>query len=235
MGWTKALSVVFLSSLAMSAMASLPEVIPVRIDKSYVPVGFDDNDKVQVTIAGVFPNNCFKVGPYRTHVDAARKRIYVEQSAYRYQGVCLQVLVPFTQTIELGIVREGTYSVRDALTGKKLGDLPVNRAKTDSPDDFLYAPISDAYVALDGAGYRMTLKGTFTDRCMRLKEVKVSYYKDVVVVQPIAEMIGTPHNCGHELVRFQHEEILQDGLKGTYLLHVRSMEGQAINKLVEFN
>ena len=67
-----------------------PDTITVSFSKVYVPTGFDDNDRTQVTIEGTFPNTCYKVGPYATKIDPLTRTITVQQQAYRYQGVCLQ-------------------------------------------------------------------------------------------------------------------------------------------------
>ena len=212
-----------------------PEIVNIPLNKVYVPVGFDDNDRVQIVVEGDFPNTCYKIGPYTFHMNEVTKTLSVQQTAYKYMGVCIQMQVPFTQVVDLGLMRSGDWTLEDSTAAKTLGRLPIQLAAGPGPDDFLYAPVTEAYVHKDSETLKNALSfmGTFTDRCTRLKEVRVHYYTDVIVVQPIAEQIGPLHNCGHELTRFAHTVLLKEDLKGTYLLHVRSMNGQAINKLVE--
>ncbi len=226
------ISIALLVSHVLSA--SEPKVVNVALEKSFTPIGFDDNDRVQVTVAGMFPSGCYRVGPYFFETDLVNQTISIRQTAYFYPSECLQVLVPFSQVINLNFVREGTFTLKDAVSGKELGKLPVSRAKTTQADDYLYAPVTDASIRMDGGKSYLDLKGNFTSRCMKIKDVVVNYFKDVVVVQPIAEFIGTPHNCGHEMIRFAFEAPLNDGLSGTQLLHVRVQDGQAINRIVEF-
>src|SRR5262245_14379881 len=112
MGWERTWSVlfsgIFFAATALAA-ADAPQIVDVSLGRSFVPIGFDNNDKVQVTVAGIFPDSCYKVGEYRTQVDDATQTIFIQQSAYRYGGECLPVTVPFTQVVDLGILREGNY------------------------------------------------------------------------------------------------------------------------------
>jgi len=224
------------STTAMAADQLLPEKVNVPLSKAFIPVGFDSNDRVQVTVEGTFPNTCYKVGPYSVQKDESAKAIRIQQTAYKYTGTCLMVQVPFVQTIEMGLLREGGWAIIDAGSEVNLGTLPVEVAKTESPDEFLYAPVGEANVFKDPTTNKTSLglNGTFTDRCTTLKEVRVQYYPGVVVVLPIAEHNVAGRECGPQMTRFTHTLELKDGLEGVALLHVRSMNGQAINKVVEF-
>ena len=220
--------------LSYAAVASLPGNVSVDLEGAYVPIGFDDNDRSQVVVKGTFSNACYKIAEPQVRVDSQSRSIYIDQRAYIYDFICLQIIMPFTQVVDLGILPVGNFTLKDKSSGKTLGTLPVLRAKGAEPDDYLYAPIADASIKTEGANATLTLEGDFTDRCMKLKEVLVHYYRDVIVVQPVAEMLGTPSGCGHELVKFQWEGPLEPGLHGTQLLHVRTMNGQAINRIVGF-
>ncbi len=209
-----------------------PTLVSVEAARAFIPVGFDDNDIVQVTVTGVFPSNCYKVGPATAVVDPATLTIQVAQSAYFYGGICLPILVPFSQTINVGIAQPGTYQVQDKVTHRFLGQLSIARSNNSGPDDYLYAPITDAYVSNVDKQPTLFLNATFTDRCTTMKEIRILYQQDVIVVQPIVDRVGSSR-CGLEMARFQYTRPLAVGLQGTFLLHVRAMSGQAINKIVE--
>jgi len=232
MSWIKkvSLTAVLLAGSAVASVANDPQVEPIRLLKSYIPTGFDNNDKAQLVVAGQFQNACYKIGPYAFEVNKEDRQISVRQDAYHHPGFCAQVVTPFTQVIELGPVEEGSYQIYDATSGMPLGTLRIEKS---APEEDLYAPISDTFITFDESVPVLNLKGTFTDRCMRLKEVRVLYSEDVIVALPLAEYVGTPHNCGHERIRFQHQVPLSKDLQGTYLLHVRALGGQAINRIVE--
>jgi hypothetical protein len=70
------------------------------------------------------------------------------------------------------------------------------------------------------------------DSCCRLVRVDIHYYSDVIVVQPIAER-SVSMECAPAFHPFRVTVPLRDDLSGRFLLHVRSMEGRALNKLID--
>ena len=65
--------------------------------------------------------------------------------AFEYSGICLQAIMPFQKVVELGILRAGTWEVFQGEETTKLGQVQIHVAKTESSDDFLYAPVSQAF------------------------------------------------------------------------------------------
>ena len=213
---------------------SNPSTITSALGRAYIPTGFDDNDKVQVTVAGTFPDTCYRTGPILAEMDETAKTVTLKHQAYHYEGFCLQLAVPYSMVTDLGILHAADYSVVDAATQKNLGHLKVSRATTTSPDDFLYAPVEDAYTREEDGTHYLYLKGNFPNRCMHVDQIQMHYYPDVIVVQAIARTDNPDRNsCGSTPVRFQQRVPIKAGVQGTFLLHVRVMNGQAINKLVE--
>lgn len=223
--------------LSLDANGNLnPTLQNVALQKSYVPIGFDDNDRVQLTVTGIFPSTCYKVGTAGADVNEKRRTIRIWQTAYFYNGICLGIFVPFTQVVNVGIIEMGQYDLFDGPTGKYLGTLLVNRSTNPGPDDYLYAPIDDAFVITDAEGRNtLVLLVSFFDRCTRLKDVMIHTYPEVIVAQPIAERLEEGERCIPEKNRFTKMVELDPSLKGLYLLHVRSVNGQSINKLVDVN
>lgn len=206
------------------------------LQKAFTPVGFDDNDRVQVAVSGEFPNTCFHVGPYTSKVDSASHTIFLGQHAYSYFAMCLQILLPFTQVIDVGPVPAGDYKIVDAASGSVLGKTSILRASNPGPDDFLYAIADDAIIRHESGKHYLNLFLRFTDRCTRLGRVDIHYYADSIVVQPIADRVADGNeSCAAETTRVEHVEELKAGITGTFLLHVRSMNGQAINKIVDLD
>jgi hypothetical protein len=212
-----------------------PKTVEAVLTKAYIPLGFDDNDRVQIAVAGSFKNTCYKVGPHALKVDAENKTITVQQQAYLYNGVCLQMFVPYSQIIDVGIIPTGDYRVLDAASGNTLAQLPVTQGTTAGPDDFTYAPVSDAYVVNDPdtGKHMLALTGSFGDRCSDFENIKVNVKNDVIIVQPVLARIADV-SCAPEKVRFlKTVELSSDVKDGMYMLHVRALNGQAINKLVD--
>ncbi len=209
-----------------------PELIPVPIQRAFIPIGFDDNDHVQIVISGEFPDTCHKLGPVSTTKGGGK--IVIKQRAYRYGGVCMDMVVPFNQVVELNLVPKGRYEVKDATTGKSLGELPVVAATRPEQDDYTYAPVEEAMILEErgGAGPTLYLAGNFPNGSMRMKEVKILSYPDVLVVQPIMEKVeGTLEASSRP--RFEKKIPLKHLPKGKFLLHVRSMNGRALNIVEE--
>ena len=89
-----------------------PRIVDMELNKAYIPIGFDDNDNVQVMVTGVFNNTCYRVGPTTVHVDETTKTIQIRQSAYDYGFECLQIELPFAQVVNIGLVPAGTGGFR---------------------------------------------------------------------------------------------------------------------------
>ncbi|MFM8268789.1 MAG: hypothetical protein ACKN9V_01260 [Pseudomonadota bacterium] len=231
-----ALGFLAICGLAMAdASPNAPKTVETALTKAYIPLGFDDNDRIQIAVAGTFKNTCYKVGPHALKVDAESKTITVQQQAYLYSGVCLQMFVPYSEVIDVGIIPSGDYKVVDSKSGAKLAELPVKQGTTAGPDDFTYAPVSDAYVVKDEetGKHVLALSGSFGDRCSDFQDIKINVANDVIIVQPVLAR-KAEISCAPEKVRFLKTIELEDTVKeGVYMLHVRSLNGQAINKLVD--
>jgi hypothetical protein len=211
-----------------------PAKVSVPLLGAYIPGGFDSNDRTQLVVEGYFPNTCYRVGPYEKKLDNQSQELTIRQMAYKYKGQCLFMLVPFTQTVQVGLLKASTYKVKDADSGKDLGALPVQVAKNSSPDDFLYASVTDAYVGVvDGNKKAIILQGDLPGDCWAVKEKRVILDgKNVIAVLPIIEKIRE-NNCNEYRIPFVTTAELPAAPAGRYLLHVRSLNGLAVNKIVD--
>lgn len=244
-----------MSALSLAhAEGTRPEKINIAPDKMFAPTGFDDNDNAQIVLTGAFPNTCYKAGQVSATVDEASRRIHVKNEAYFFESSwCLFVLVPWTQTVNLGTVPAGEYEVDFeqadgvSVATTKLG---VSHATHSGADDHLYAIVDEVTVEhADGSDPRgdlirpslndekqhvLTIAGSLPSSCAKLKEVKVIRKNvDVFEVLPIVEV---PMNqiCSPVLRPFRTRVDLGKEVKGESLVHVRSLNGQAVNKIVKF-
>jgi hypothetical protein len=228
------ISFLILAAFNLNARAdAFPKVVPASFNTGYIPVGFDTNDNSQLVAEGLFPNTCYKAVAPKVKVDHDLKTIRLYPRALKYKGVCLQMVVPFHKEIDVGLLKAGTYKVFNVLENeeKQLGDMQVSIATNESPDDFLYAPVSQAYFSKDADKYFVTISGNFPQTCYQIREVIVRVQSNVLVVQPIAEK--TAEAC-QELVKPYSETVeVKNITAGRYLLHVRSLNGKAVNNLVD--
>jgi hypothetical protein len=218
-----------------------PVEIPAAIEKIFIPFGFDDNDNVEVVLHGNFPNTCYQVGNTTAKVDVEARIVTVSATSYQYPGTfCIQSITPFIQTIKLGVVPEGSYQVIYAHDEKVQAALEVTRRKTESADDFLYATVENASLEVNPANGKQALKlqghfPYFFIGCMVLKDVRiVKNPKDVLVVQPIAEIVTDEAVCNTQPDdrAFEYTSGLPEPFQGEGLLHVRTLHGNSLNRYI---
>jgi hypothetical protein len=215
----------------------LPKLINLGAEYVFAPPGFDNNDNVQIVLHGELPSTCFKAAKPAVKVDRASRKIYVAAMAYSYTGCfCLDVLTPFTQTADLGLLATGQYQVIEVDgQGKQMmrAILPVGTAKGAQPDDFLYAPVTSASIDRSGTQPVLHLGGILQSDCLELAGVKTLHrVPRIIEVLPIvAQKPGVacmPHNRS-----FETRVALPASESGDNLIHIRSMNGNSINLVEE--
>ena len=144
----------------------------------------------------------------------------------------MDVIVPYHQVIELNLIARGDYRVIDGVSLKALGELTIAAPKAGGPgsDDRPYAPIQDVNLNWGDNGPKLTLTLEDTPQCVEFKDIEVRYQQkdNIIIVLPVVDkMVFTGDPC-----KTQEDVALKDLKEGaTYLVHVRSMNGQAVNKL----
>lgn len=230
--------VLFAALVAVPAMAMAVEIIDYSPSDIFAPVGFDSNDNTQIVLAGTYPNTCYKVGEPSVTIDKANKRVFVQDKAFHHQGICLYMMVPYHKAVNLGVMEAGDYDIMlgdqsNPSAAVKTGQLAVAKATSTSADDYLYAPVEEASLVKDNADLQLTLKGTFTKSCYQIKNVKVSMVtspNNMIIVQPIAEEDGS--TCFETEKGFEKTVTIKNAPEGRTLLHIRSLNGQAINRVL---
>lgn len=240
----KTVSVSFLLSMATASLANNAVLIQAPVDKVFVPTGFDNNDKVEVVVHGTFPNSCYKMGPTSARIDQSRKIISVSAQAYFYKGaVCAQIQVPFIKSVELvGSLQAGQYKV-EVLNrpAAQTSPLTIARATRPDADDYLYAAVQTATLDEETNGQHIVLKGQhpyLLQGCVKFDGVKTSLNASkVLVVLPITHIENNSDACQGEVNnRFEYHLPLKSPLnKGEYLMHVRVLDGNSVNQLVNID
>jgi hypothetical protein len=236
------LNVAAAAQAAQDQQSPNPLEVPAEIEKIFIPQGFDDNDNVEVVLHGNFPNTCYQVGNAEAKVDAASRTVTVSATSLKYPGTfCIQSITPFIQTVKLGIIPEGDYQVVYSKDQQVRSSLNVTRRKTESPDDYLYATVENAYIDVNSANGKQALKMQghfpyFFIGCMVLKDVRVvKSPTDVLVVQPIAEIVDDDAVCASQPDdrSFEYTSGLTEPFKGEGLLHVRTLNGNSLNRYID--
>lgn len=224
------------------AMADQPSQVTAPVAKVFVPQGFDDNDNVEVVVHGHFPSTCYKTGPASASLDEATGVITLDVKAYQYRGaMCAQVLVPFTQSIKVGTLASGTYRVEvlDRPTAT-IPALVVGQATTSGADDHFYAPVAQVSLEADASGqYVLNAEGEypfFFVGCMVIRELRTYLSPgNTLVVLPISELVDGPE-CAPQAMSKKFSVSTPVGALAAdeYLIHVRVLNGESVNRFVDF-
>jgi hypothetical protein len=241
-------SVTLLAALALSVLMSpfafaetpnpFPRLVSMPAQYIFAPPGFDNNDNAQIVIYGQLPSTCYKTANPAVRVDQATHRIYVSAVAYSYSGCfCLEVMTPFTQTVDLGILAAGSYQIYEvAENGTKSlrGTMPIAATQTPMPDENLYAPVRSAIIERNGNQSFLHLSGVFTSDCVDLQRVVTLHRASrIIEVLPLAvQKPGVP--CTRRDRPFDARVALSVREAGENLIHIRSMNGNSVNLVDEF-
>ena len=223
------ISTLFICNLSMAD--NLPTKVPSQFYKIYAPGGFDSNDHVQIVGEGRFHNSCFKQAETIIQIDDIKKQVTFFPVAYEYPGICLQVMVTFQHVVDIGILGEGNWEILQGNLHTKIGSVQIKKSVTDAADDFLYAPVSQAYCDKNNGTGQLRITGEFTNECLTIEEIKVTIEANVIAIQPIAKM-STDKKCEVGLFPFSKTVSLGFVPSGKYLLHVRTLNGNAINSII---
>ncbi len=239
---------VLLGSVAVavsSALIALPALarpiqVPAPIERIFVPEGFDDNDNVEVVLYGEFPNSCYRVDNVRARANTADGRIEVEASALRYQGeICAQVVTPFIKPVSLGLLEAGDYEAVVSHAPAARANVNVGVRRTESPDDYIYAPVTSASLRWEEGSTKQLLnvKGTYPLTlvgCAVITDVRISLTQgDVVVAQPIMDFVDDERCDNRDSQNFDEDYVMPTAFTGKGLLHVRVMNGNSLNTLLD--
>jgi hypothetical protein len=153
----------------------------------------------------------------------------------------------------------GTYSVKaqNSAASVESKTLQVSEATSATADDTLYAPVDavDLNPVVQSNGntgnqnlYTLSISGIFPKSevgCMKLKELKVLPYEEVLVVLPVAEFVYDLTQCQAQNAmgsalrsspfsrKFKAEKQIELNLTRDMLVHVRVLNGQSLNKVIE--
>lgn len=229
---TKLVAVLLLSA---SAWAGTPTLRTVPVENVFVPSGFDSNDNSEVIVTGTLPNLCHRYPQTKVVVNGNKIDIRVEALYYSPSSpFCPQLLVPFMETVNLGVLDKGMYKItvngQSPRRGHRFSSaIKVVEAPSDAVDDFIYANVE--YVDKTPHSRTVVLKGHNPSDCFEFQEIKtVSNNKDTIAVLPILKKVH--EYCPLKMVSFEYEMEVPRGLPAEkVLLHVRAMNGKSVNSL----
>lgn len=213
--------------------AGVPTQKVIPVTHVFVPSGFDSNDNSEIIITGFLPNLCHKTPKANAMVTGNKIDILLTSLYYDESNpFCPEMVVPFTETLELGVLDKGKYevTVNGKSIYKKEAKLKVNESTSAAIDDFSYAYVEhiDKESARDG---HVILKGYNPSDCFELDSIEyISNGKDTYSILPKMKQVRA--HCPMKLVPFEYEwKVPSDIDRNEVLLHVRTLEGRSKNTL----
>lgn len=198
------------------------------VESVFIPNGFDDNDNVQIVLKGSLPSTCWKV----TGVSVIKESDYsfsIEPTSSEANRVCMPVAIPFHRVVDLGTLNSGNYLIRVGHQ-KMPYTLSVAKSTSGQKDELLYANIVSGYVK----DKTLTLKGIHPDATFTLDSTNVTVRDNVIEVLPVAH--SSRENGIFVTIPFEMQvdlsKMVEEG--ETYLIHVRSLNGNSLNLVESF-
>lgn len=220
-----------MNAFAINTKANIDFFVP--LDEIYIPAGFDSNDNVEIIITGYLPNLCYH-SPKATLVKQEDNTLIIEVKAFykpELNDICPEIIVPFTEVANLGILKSGSYEV------KVNSSQPTNLARNfkiidnNSPmqDESIYLYVD--YVKKDFTNKTIEIVGLNPSDCFKLDEVKlISNGSNTISVLPILKK--TTNFCPMKMTPMSIEVLIPNLAQNQkVLLHVRSMEGKSYNTI----
>ncbi len=241
------LTLAFLSIPSPVLAYSAPgTTIEVTANNAFIPPhGFDDNDTIEFVLDGKLPNACWVLGQSQVERGPGGG-LKVRQMAYRSpMKMCTsgdnllpaawKAPVQYMKEVKIGTLRAGDYSItyRSGWGTLMHREFSVSAAQLTTQDDFPYANVSNAYVPEEvpaESPITVTLTGLLTGGCTQLDgEPTVLPMGDVIVVLPKLKLDAG--GCAGPDRSFEAQVALGTLRPGRYLLHVRSTNGGAVNRV----
>lgn len=216
----------------------------VRVDAKYifVPVGFDDNDNAQAVIDGYLPNGCYRLAKPLIKINYERHEISVTPRAnYFDDRPCVEALIPYQLELQIGQLPAGEYRLTASgqdRTSVLNENLFIKHATSQLPDDEIYAPVDQVSVNTANDGSLVaTIDGRLTNSCLEWKGIKIQHNSKTINILPMMTMTRASSEPCRSIETPYHQVIpLPKAMQaGRYLLHVRSLNGQAFNQLFFVN
>jgi len=218
---------------AFSFAGAVMQSSAVPVNHVFSPAGFDSNDNVELVVTGYLPNLCFKAP--QSQVEVNGKKIAVSVKANKTQvglGFCLDVVVPFIEHIKVGLLDKGKYeiAVNENSSLAKKSSIAIAEASSSSIDEVVYADVDDV-VRVDDGSRKILLKGYNPSDCFELKEIVV-LDNGVDTYSILPKMKQVKSFCPKKMIPFTYEMEVPEKLEADkVLLHVRVMDGRAINTI----
>ncbi len=243
-------NIVYLIGIIFFASTGLAraERVEIGIETLLAPyIGYEQKNNIQVVLYGTLPNKCYSLDEYQVEKVKEGKTVRVRQYAQKESvGLCAdeqnlpeewKTPIPFTTEVSVGHLEVGDVTFLFKQVDGDLGSrvVKVSPNTTLSVDSLPYAGVSNLNVSdvvQKDQEIQVTLSGVLNSSCTHLDdEVRVDHQPDVFVLFPTVKTKKGTH-CLQVLVPFEKKVNLGKAGEGRYLIHARSMNGRAVNRVI---
>ncbi|MFZ4713453.1 MAG: hypothetical protein ACOYL6_07075 [Bacteriovoracaceae bacterium] len=205
------------------------------LKRVYVPKGFDNNDSVEVVVAGELPNPCYSRNTVSVDINQNVIKVKVTALVNIVEDKdCADMIVPYLDTISVGNLQAGDYKVvinSDSQNQLTQG-LSIDESSSNAIDEYVYASVKS--VEQKGTSNVFTLRGQEISDCYILDRFQfVDNNLDTISVLPIMKKIKDTCRPSKKSfsystkIDFSHIKINKP------LIHVRTMDGGSVNVLAD--
>jgi hypothetical protein len=102
---------IFIASANLFAEQATQKETQVNVSDVYIQRSRGVVEAQELLLTGLFPNGCYKW----VRADVKHETDYIHEVraiGKVTQGMCIMVMVPFTKEVDLGVLKEGTHTVR---------------------------------------------------------------------------------------------------------------------------
>lgn len=214
--------------------ASVPVEKLVPVDAAFIPAGFDNNDNVELVVTGYLPDLCHKAPSAKVQITGNMIEVKVTSLYYGdTRPFCPEMVVPFTQTVQLGVMDEGQYEVvvNEKTPWAQKEKMKITKSSSVMVDDYNYAYVQ--YIDKEVGDNKVALRGYNPSDCFVLDKIDfISNRKDTYSILP--KMKQVKDFCPMKMMPFSYSWNVPEKLKGKkILLHVRTMDGNSVNTILK--
>lgn len=246
---SKKLNFLMSTILGFATALAYAEDVEIPVETLLAPkMGYEQKNDIQVVVYGFLPNSCYDLAHNEIDRNLINRTVKVHQYAYRNrEGICegedsslseeMKQRRPFVKEVSVGRLLVGDFTFIFKKPDGELGKRILNVAPNVKPtvDSLPYAIVSNATVpdVINGADdIQVTIAGTLTSTCMALDDqVRITKEEDVFILQPTVTR-KTGDFCAEVLISYRKKVNLGKAAPGTYLIHTRSMNGNAVNRVI---
>lgn len=207
--------------------------VTIPVEDVFAPKGYDSNDNAIIYVSGRLPSPCYRRPKALVVRNGQNFSVVMNSTVVKSRNrVCIAMTIPFLAEVELGKLSEGNYSL--STDGRhhsvRTAQWQVEKPNRSSIDNYIYAQVKNVRVS---NGRNVFIEGENASDCIQLDRIESVFNgKNTYAILPIMKQVKT--NCPEMPSKFIYGfRLPNDSDSKQVLIHVRSVDGTAVNHLIE--